>query len=174
MDSLHMIFAHASLDFISATAKHFGIKPVSKLSPCESSVMVKGHQKNTRKEASKPATEPGERLCLDISGPFQMSIRGSKYWMRMVDEFSNKSFDCYLKRKNEAAEKAKDVLVILFRKDYKVKNSRCDNTGENQAELREICEGGLGDNKFIKLEYTALYMPQHNGIVERRFATDWS
>jgi hypothetical protein len=62
---------------------------------------------------------------------------------------------------------------MLFGKGYDVKFLRCDNGGENVSlELREICEGGLGSGRFVQIEYTARDTPQHNGIVERRFATD--
>jgi hypothetical protein len=61
---------------------------------------------------------------------------------------------------------------MLFGKGFKVEFIWCDNGGENiLAALKEICGGGLGSGQFIQLEYTPRNTPQHNGVVERRFAT---
>jgi hypothetical protein len=92
MDALHVIWAHASEKYIKATAKEFGIKVTGKLSPCFGCAQAKARQKNTSKEAKNPATKPGERFFLDLSGPFAPSIAGSKYWLKMVDEFFEKKF----------------------------------------------------------------------------------
>jgi hypothetical protein len=45
----------------------------------------------------------------------------------------------------------------------------CDNAGEHQQELQDLCA------KYgIQLEYTAPNTPQQNGLVERQFVTDLS
>jgi hypothetical protein len=173
MDALHILWAHASEKYIKTTAKELGIKTIGKLSPCFGCAQAKARQKNTSKQAKNPATKPGERFFLDLSGPFAPSIGGSKYWLKMVDEFSNKSFDKYIKTKDQLSEEVKKLLTMLFGKGYEVKFLRCDNGGENVSlELKEICEGGLGNGRFVQIEYTSRDTPQHNGIVERRFATD--
>jgi hypothetical protein len=64
------------------------------------------------------------------------------------------------------------VIVNLI-KDMKekrgimVKISRCDNAGENMSAAKQCQDEGLG----INFEYTAPNTPQHNGRVERTFAT---
>jgi hypothetical protein len=173
MDELHILWAHASEKYIKTTAKELGIKTIGKLSPCFGCVQAKARQKNTSKEAKNPATKPGERFFLDLSGPFAPLIGGSKYWLKMVDEFLNKSFDKYIKTKDHLPEEVRKLLMMLFGKGYEVKFLRCDNGGENVSpELKEVCEGGLGNGRFVQIEYTSRDMPQHNGIVKRRFATD--
>jgi hypothetical protein len=173
MDALHILWAHASEKYIKTTAQELGIKTIGKLSPCFGCAQAKARQKNTSKEAKNPATKPGERFFLDLSGPFAPSIAGSKYWLKMVDEFSNKSFDKYIKTKDQLPEEVRKLLTMLFGKGYEVKFLRCDNGGENiSPELKGICEGGLGNGRFVQIEYTSRDTPQHNGIVERRFATD--
>jgi hypothetical protein len=151
-----------------------GIKVTGELSPCFGCAQAKARQKNTAKEAKKPATKPGERFFLDLSGPFMPSIGGSKYcWIKMVDKFLNKSFDKYIKTKYQLPEEVRMLLTMLFGKGYKVKFLRCDNGGENfSLELKEICGGGLGTGRYVQIEYTSRDTPQHNGVVERRFATD--
>ena len=36
---------------------------------------------------SKAPTQPGERLCTDISGPCKKSILGNDYWILVVDDY---------------------------------------------------------------------------------------
>ena len=48
-----------------------------------------------------------------------------------------------------------------------VKKIRCDGAGENKAAETHLKEAGKG----IIFEYTSSDTPQHNGVVERRFAT---
>jgi hypothetical protein len=87
MDVLHTLWGHASEKYVKATAGKFGIKISGKLSPCFGCAQAKARQKNTAKLPITPATKPGERMFLDLSGPFEKSIAGSKYWLKMVDEF---------------------------------------------------------------------------------------
>jgi hypothetical protein len=77
------------------------------------------------------------------------------------------SWDAFVKNKSEVPE-ALRVLVVKFNGlGNKVENLRCDNAGEHQTELRELCD------KFgINIEYTAPNTPQQNGVVERKFETD--
>jgi len=49
---------------------------------------------------------------------------------------------------------------------YKTEQLRCDNSGENNKYLTEIC-----NQRGISLEMTAPYTPQMNGVVERAFVT---
>ena len=49
---------------------------------------------------------------------------------------------------------------------HKVEALRCDNAGEH-VELKNIC-----NKRGIRLEYTAPYTPQQNGVIEKRIADD--
>ena len=49
----------------------------------------------------------------------------------------------------------------------KVRFIQCDNAGENKTLEAKCKKEGLG----IKFEYTARNTPQHNGKIERSFAT---
>jgi hypothetical protein len=60
MDVLHTLWGHASEKYVKATADKLGIKISGKLSPCFGCAQAKARQKNTAKEAKKPATKPGE------------------------------------------------------------------------------------------------------------------
>ena len=49
-----------------------------------------------------------------------------------------------------------------------VKNMRCDNSGENKK-FKELMDENKEHN--INFEFTAPYMPELNGKIERKFAT---
>ena len=48
---------------------------------------------------------------------------------------------------------------------HTVKYLRCDNAGEHQSRMIEMCQ-----KHNVEMEYTAPYTPQMNGVVERRIA----
>ena len=74
----------------------------------------------------------------------------------------------FLKQKSDQASVlthfAKDLIKNM---GVKIKNWRMDNAGENYSTERLFKEEGLG----INVEYTARETPQHNGQVERGFAS---
>jgi hypothetical protein len=113
------------------------------------------------------ATQPGERLCTDISGPYKKSISGNDYWILVVDDYTRKSWSFLVKRKTQLASKIEDLMTELKTGEYLTKFLRCDMlAGENVSGLTKLCD------KFnIPIEVTAPYMPQQNGIVERKFVT---
>jgi len=71
---------------------HLGIGVGGKLKPCEASAIHKAKQKPVKKATNSRAEKVGERIFMDISGPFNPSIRGSTYWVLVVDDFSRMGF----------------------------------------------------------------------------------
>ena len=78
--------------------------------------------------------------------------------------------ELFLKEKSELSQ-----IVISFIKHLKaaenvsVKYIRCDNAGENIALKNNANNEGLG----LTFQMTAPYTPQHNGGIERSFATSY-
>jgi hypothetical protein len=114
---------------------------------------------------------------MDISSVQQATYGGSKYWMLVVDEFSDMCWSAFLNAKSELPQRMSELVKRL--KTYQqidvkniicriqVKNVRCDNAGENKK-FQKLCEKiGLP----INFEYTGPGSPQFNGPVERKFAT---
>ena len=78
------------------------------------------------------------------------------------------AFSHFGKEKSELS----DVGLIFVKETQnhytvKVKTIRCDNTGENQALHEFLNKQEVG----VQFKYTAAGKPQHNGVVERKFAT---
>jgi hypothetical protein len=98
----------------------------------------------------------------------QSLVAGSRYWFKIVDDKTRKSWDFYDAKKNGIKTHLQDLLDKLKSAGIQVKYVRCDNAGEHISDLKKMCEGQYN----IKMEYTAPHTPQHNGVVERMFARD--
>ena len=170
INDFHVRMNHAGESSLRATAKAMNHKISGTMRDCVACSKAKSHKKNTAKLAKDPATTVGYRLQVDISGPFHKGLGGSKYWLKVVDEYSKYSFDRYLKKKSELWLQVRSVVRTLRSLGHTMKTIRCDIAGENSEPLKKWCSENSGGHIF--LEYTAPYTPQHNGIVERRFATD--
>ena len=169
---IHRVFGHMSEETTRKTAKYYDVEIQGKFEPCESCLLGKAKQKNTNKESTRDKSKkPGERMYLDISSIKSESYGGRKFWLLIVDEATNNCWSYFLKNKGQAAEK-----VVEFIKDLKSKENievkemqkiRMDNAGEN----KKIPEAIRNANLNVKFEFTAPHTPQHNGVVERKFAT---
>ena len=72
-----------------------------------------------------------------------------------------------VKNKSNVAQCVEKVLTWAVGHGYKPKYLRCDNAGEHQRDLTNVCA-----QHGVHLEYTARNTPQQNGQVERAIATD--
>ncbi|KAI2505223.1 PIF1-like helicase [Fragilaria crotonensis] len=105
---------------------------------------------------------------MDTSGPYNETVAGSRYWFKIVDDKTRKSWDFYGAKKSGIKTHLQELLDKLKAAGIEVKYVRCDNAGEHISDLKKMCEGQYN----IKMEYTAPHTPQHNGVVERMFARD--
>ena len=85
----------------------------------------------------------------------------------MVDQFSRFKMCEFIKQKSDAKLAIRRMVMKYNERGYKIENLRCDNAGENQTIIRELCENELTG---INLEQTAPYTPQQNATVEKAFA----
>ena len=139
------------------------------MSKCTDCVVSKAKQKKLSKTNRKKVKNKGDRVYLDISSSKAQSYGGAKFWVLMQDEYTDMCWSVFLKKKSDL-KNALIPLIIKIKKDtgVDIKVIRCDNAGENKELQREIDR----DRELnIKFEYTAPNTPQHNGVVERKFAT---
>ena len=168
INEYHRALGHPSEAIVRATAKQFGIRLAGQFKPCESCALSKAKAKKISKVPVKRASEPGGRLCIDISSPSTKSIGGKQHWLLVVDDCTDYAWSFFLKQKSDL----KDITIALIKElkqayDIDVKIIRCDNSGENNSLQKACKQEGLG----IKFEFTAPDTPQQNGRVERRFPT---
>ena len=120
------------------------------------------------KESESKATITGQRVSFDISSVNKTCYCGNKFWLLVVDEFTNYCWSIFLKNKSNLPEAMMNWLNN-FQREHKinVQHFRCDNSGENKK-FQELVKTKTKMN--IVFEFTAPNTPQQNGKVERKFA----
>ena len=156
---------HLGEKLLRVTFKALDVKLTGTLKPCDGCCRANAKAKGVHKSTKTVATEIGERLFIDTSGPYPESVEGNRYWICMVDDMTRKSWSKFRKSKSEMPKIVEEQIEYLKGQGHTVKYIRCDNAGEHQEKLRKVC-GKYG----VQLEYTAPYTPQLNGVVERRIA----
>ena len=166
VNEAHDMFNHLGAEALQNTCKNLGIKLTGNFQSCPGCMYAKAKQKKVNKLSKVRATESGERLFIDTSGPYPRSLGGNTYWLKIVDDFSRKNWNFLMKKKSEVTQNVVDHVESLKNSGKKVRFIRCDNAGEHNA-LISYCE-----KNDIILEMTTPNTPQHNGVVERSFATE--
>jgi hypothetical protein len=95
--------------------------------------------KNIPKEARKIATKKGEILLIDLSWIKTASFAHNRYWLLIMDEYTNFLCSNFLKTKDEQVQVIiRHLIHITNAKKVKVKYTRCDNAGENHDLQNQI------------------------------------
>ena len=162
----HDVFKHLSPEVLRRTCRDLYIKLTGNWKPCPGCMYAKAKQKNVKKFTNERAISPGERLFINTRGPNPRSMGGNIYWMKVFDDYSRKNWNFLMKKKSEVANNIMELITSLKKSGKEVKSLRCDSAGEHNA-LIPYC---IRNN--ITLEMTTLNTPQHNGVVERSFATE--
>ena len=162
----HGLLGHPDTRTVRAMAAKQGWTLTGTVKPCGSCALAKARAKAIPKSTLTKAKAPGERLFLDISGPYSDSLNQNRYWLRIVDDFTRYSWDCFLPRKSGIHIPLDKLLKMNKAAGKPCKFLRCDNAGENESYVQELCI-----EYDVQLEMTAPNTPQMNGVVERSFAT---
>jgi transposase InsO family protein len=112
---------------------------------------------------------PLELLHMDLFGPIAyISIGGSKYCLVIVDDYSRFTWVFFLQEKSQTQETLKGFLRRAQNEfDLRIKKIRSDNGTEFKNSQIE----GFLEEEGIKHEFSSPYMPQQNGVVERKNRT---
>jgi hypothetical protein len=166
INDAHELYGHVSDGPLKASLLARNYVVVGTKKSCEACAYAKAKAKGVSKTPKKPADIKGERLYLDISGPYKKTVKGSQFWILIVDDKTRKAWSFFVPRKSLIKQVTNDLVKLLKGASVVVKYLRCDNAGENVKGLGEVCtEHG------IQLELTAPHTPQTNGVVERKFVT---
>ena len=167
-EEAHRKWGHPHLDQMNKMAQRLEINLQGKLPKCAGCALVKSRAARTVKTSNRKATEKGERLFIDTTGPYPKSRGGMKYWMCCVDDFSDKTWTYFAPSKNYMIKFVKEMVTLINGLKLQVRYICCDNAGEHQSELQKYCvENG------ITLEYTAPNTPQQNGRAEKKIHILW-
>ena len=156
-------------------ALQFGYKLIGESRSCDACNLVKSKAKSVPKTSSIKTTAVGERMGLDISGPFPLTsgrynrpVQQKLYWYTMLDYYSGKTLNAFKHTKDELVDFVNEAYSFMKAHNTSIKNIRMDNAGENQA-VKHKCI-----NKYnINAECTSPDTPKLNGKVERAFAIRW-
>lgn len=91
-----------------------------------------------------------------------------KYWMCAVDDRSDKTWTQFAKSKNHMVKFVEKLVTEINSLGWSVKYIRCDNAGEHQSALQDLCL-----SRGIILEYTAPHTPQQNARAEKKIHVVW-
>ena len=89
----------------------------------------KARAKRTNKIASTRATKASERIYIDTSGPYPRSLGGNKYWFKIVDDYSRKNWNHFMKHKSDVPTIVEKFIIKMKAKGKMIEFIRCDNAG---------------------------------------------
>jgi transposase InsO family protein len=110
-----------------------------------------------------------EIVHTDLVGPTTTKgLKGEKYFMLLVDDYTRMTAVFFLKNKSEAFENFKIYKEMVENEmDSKIKCLRYDNGGEfTSKEFMDYC-----NSHGIKRQFFVARTPQQNGVVERKNKT---
>ena len=147
--------------------KGIGVKTISPSHVCEASELSKS-TRGTRPRASEESRQATKRLELVhtvIVGPMKRpSLRGSRYFIPLMDDASGVSLVRFLKEKSEATTAVQEMINQLETIcKGKVERIRSDNGKEFTSHTMQEWLKTRG----ITQELTAPYSPESNGKAER-------
>ncbi len=129
----HGLLGHPDTWTVSAMAKKEGWTLTGTEKPCGSCALAKARAKAMPKSTTTKATIPGERLFLDISGPYSDALNQNKYWLRIVDDHTRYSWDCFLPRKTGIQDPLLKLVVMNKAAGKPCTYLGCDNAVENES-----------------------------------------
>jgi len=127
-------------DTLQKTMQMYGVKLHGQLLPCNACMRAKARAKNLRKSTENPAMFAGECLFLDVMGPFEPMISRSWFDAKIVDQFSRKTWSCYIKTKDQIADLFKKHIDTFKGMGKTVKYLHCDNVSEQGGKLSALCK----------------------------------
>ena len=136
---------------------------------CESCEKGKIKRKPHKPKTVNSIQKPLELLHMDLFGPIHVaSIGGMSYCLVVTDDFSRYSWVFFLKTKDQTAGILRDLFKQL-EKNYSlpIKKIRSDNGTEFKNQyMDELCR-----EMGIIHQFNAPYVPQQNGVAERKNRT---
>ncbi|KAI3708855.1 hypothetical protein L2E82_38363 [Cichorium intybus] len=133
---------------------------------CEGGKLCKSSHKSIPESS---VSEPLELLHIDLCGPAKtQSIKGKKYILVIIDDYSRFTWVFFLRLKSEAPE---EMINFIKQIELKLKRPVRRIRSDNGSEFKNITLDSFLKNKGIEHNFSAPYTPQQNGVVERKNRT---
>ncbi|XP_042973054.1 uncharacterized protein LOC122304854 [Carya illinoinensis] len=142
-------------------------QPPSKL--CKDCLVGKQHRSSIPKKSNWRAVEILQLVQADICGPINpISNSKKRYLLTFTDDFSRKTLLYFLVEKSKALAVFKSFKIHVEKETSSfLRSLRTDQGGKfTSQEFANFC-----DVHGIRQQLTAAYMPQQNGIAERKNRT---
>jgi hypothetical protein len=135
----HGLLGHPDTRTVKPMAARQNWTLIGTVQPCGSCALAKARAKAVPKTTMTKARSPGERLFLDISGPFSDSLNSNRYWLCIVENNTRFCWDSFLPRKSGIHVPLEALLIANKAAGKPCKYLRCDNAGENEAYVQKLC-----------------------------------
>jgi transposase InsO family protein len=115
-------------------------------------------------------THPGELLHMDNVGPARVCSFGGKWYVLVVvDDFSRYFWVFFMTAKDEAFTHARD-LILRLQNEFP-KNAMRAIHSDNGTKFKNTQFATFCASLELEHQFSSLYVPQQNGIVERKNRT---
>ena len=111
------------------TYNAIGVKLTGTLQVCDVCASSKAKARAVRKKTYTRASQPGERIFVDTTGPFTESLIENLYWIGVVDDYSRYSWSFFTKTKSRLLKNMEEFLKKMTSRGTAVKYIRYDNSG---------------------------------------------
>jgi hypothetical protein len=169
----HRRMGHIHFDNLVKVSKREAVREIPQITKPTNTLCKhcqQGKQTKTRfKSKEYSTTRPLEIVHTDLVGPTTTKgLKGEKYFMLLVDDYTRMTAVFFLKNKSEAFENFKIYKEMVENEmDSKIKCLRYDNGGEfTSKEFMDYC-----NSHGIKRKFFVARTPQQNGVVERKNMT---
>jgi hypothetical protein len=114
-------------------------------------------------------SKPLELLHMDLFGPTSSKSNGGNlYCLVIVDDYSRYTWTLFLGDKSESPE----IFKTFARRAQREYNSQIMKIrSDNDSEFKNMNIEDWCDKEGVKLEFSATYTPQQNGVVEHKNKT---
>jgi hypothetical protein len=166
----HRIMGHMHFDNLVKVSKREAVRKIPQITKPGNTLCKhcqQGKQTNTRfKSKEYSTTRPVEIVHTDLVRETTTNgLKGEKYFMLLVYDYTRMTAVCFLKNKSEAFENFKIYEEMVENEmDSRIKCLRSDNGGEfTSKEFMDYCS-----SHGIKNQFFVSRTPQWNGVVERK------
>lgn len=166
----HNRLAHMSDANLNRLKKQaYGIRDMELRQPCnpclQGRMVEKSHKGSSR---SRRGEYPMELLHIDVAGPFDEGLDGSRYWLTIVDDFTGwVEIIPIPQRQGFVIESLRFFLDHNERPERKCRRIRLDRIPEQVGEEMKF----MLFSRAIQAEVTGVDQHQQNGVAERAHRT---